>query len=47
MTLNVLKCSEIGYEIPNPDQVRSSIARRLGIDIASAIRTDLDVEGMG
>ncbi len=37
LTQDVLKSSEIEGEILNPDQVRSSIARRLGIDIAGAI----------
>ena len=33
LTLDVLKSSEIEGEILNRDQVRSSIARRLGMDI--------------
>ena len=47
LTQYVLKSSEIEGESLNPDQVRSSIARRLRIDIASAIRADRDAEGMG
>ena len=46
LTLDVLKSSEIEGEILNPDQVRSSIARRLGIDIASSIPADRNVEGV-
>ena len=46
LTQDVLKSSEIEGEILNPDQVRSSIARRLGIDIAGAIPADRDVEGV-
>ena len=50
LTLDVLKSSEIEGEILNPDQVRSSIARRLGIDIAGAIPAPFakfgDVEGV-
>ena len=33
LTLDVLKSSEIEGEVLNPEQVRSSIARRLGMDI--------------
>ena len=46
LTLDVLKSSEIEGEMLKPDQVRSSIARRLGIDIAGAIPADRDVEGV-
>jgi Fic family protein len=46
LTQDVLKSSEIEGEILNPDQVRSSIARRLGIDIAGAIPADRNVEGV-
>jgi Fic family protein len=46
LTLDVLKSSEIEGEILNPDQVRSSIARRLGMDIAGLIPIDRDVEGV-
>ena len=38
LTLDVLKSSEIEGEILNPEQVRSSIARRLGIDVAGLVR---------
>ena len=46
LTLDVLKSSEIEGEILNPDQVRSSIARRLGMDIAGLITSDRNVEGV-
>jgi Fic family protein len=46
LTLDVLKSSEIEGELLNPDQVRSSIARRLGMDIAGLIPADRYVEGV-
>jgi Fic family protein len=46
LTLDVIKSSEIEGEILNPDQVRSSIARRLGMDIAGLIPADRHVEGV-
>jgi len=46
LTLDVLKSSEIEGENLNADQVRSSIARRLGIDIAGAIPAGRNVEGV-
>lgn len=46
LTLDVLKSSEIEGEILNPGQVRSSIARRLGMDIAGLIPADQHVEGV-
>ena len=46
LTLDVLKSSEIEGEILNPDQVRSSIARRLGMDIAGLVPADRHVEGI-
>lgn len=46
LTLDVLKSSEIEGEILNPDQVRSSIARRLGMDIAGLVPADRQVEGV-
>ncbi|MDO5510681.1 MAG: DUF4172 domain-containing protein [Weeksellaceae bacterium] len=36
LTLDVLKSSEIEGELLNPEQVRSSIAQRLGIESAGA-----------
>lgn len=46
LTLDVLKSSEIEGEILNADQVRSAIARRLGIEIAGLIPSDRHVEGI-
>jgi Fic family protein len=46
LTLDVLKSSEIEGEILNPEQVRSSIARRLGMDIAGLIQSDRNVDGV-
>jgi len=46
LTMDILKSSEIEGEMLNPDQVRSSIARRLGMDIAGLIPADRNVEGM-
>jgi Fic family protein len=46
LTLDVLKSSEIEGEILNLDQVRSSIARRLGMDVAGLIPADRHVEGV-
>ncbi len=46
LTLDVLKSTEIEGELLNPEQVRSSIAKHLGMDIAGLIRTDRNVEGV-
>lgn len=46
LTLDVLKSSEIEGEILNPDQVRSSVARRLGMDIAGLVPADRHVDGV-
>ncbi|MBL6929753.1 MAG: Fic family protein [Rhodospirillales bacterium] len=46
LTDDVLKSSEIEGENLDPDQVRSSIARRLGIDIGGLKPADRDVEGV-
>ena len=46
LTLDVLKTSEIEGENLNAGQVRSSIARRLGMDIAGAVPADRYVEGV-
>jgi Fic family protein len=46
LTSDVLKSSEIEGEILNPDQVRSSIARRLGMDIGGLVPADRHVEGI-
>ncbi len=46
LTEDVLKSSEIEGERLDRDQVRSSIARRLGIDIAGVTTADRNVEGV-
>lgn len=46
LTLDVLKTSEIEGELLNADQVRSSVARRLGIDTFGLIPADREVEGI-
>lgn len=46
MTLNVLKSSEIEGEILDGEQVRSSIARRLGLDITPSVPVSRSVEGV-
>ncbi len=46
LTLEVLKSSEIEGEILDRDQVRSSIARRLGMDIGGLLSADRNVEGV-
>jgi Fic family protein len=46
LTLDVLKSSEIEGEILNPDQVRSSIARRLGMEIAGSVDSDRNIDGV-
>lgn len=46
LTLDVVKSSEIEGETLNEQQVRSSIARRLGIDVAGLVPADRNVEGV-
>jgi Fic family protein len=46
LTLDVLKSSEIEGELLDAEQVRSSIARRLGMDIVGLVPTDRHVEGI-
>lgn len=46
LTKDVVKTSAIEGENLNPEEVRSSIARRLGIDIAGLIPAGRDVEGI-
>lgn len=46
LTLDVVKSSEIEGELLNPEQVRSSIALRLGIEIAGAVPSERNVEGV-
>ena len=46
LTLDVIKSSEIEGEKLNYDQVRSSIARRLGINVAGLVHSNRNVEGV-
>src|SRR6476660_4939080 len=46
LTQEVIKSSEIEGEVLDRDQVRSSLARRLGMDIAGSVPADRNVEGV-
>ncbi len=46
LTEDVVKSSEIEGETLAPDQVRSSIARRLGLDVGGLVPADRNVEGV-
>lgn len=46
LTEEVLKSSEIEGKLLDKEQVRSSLARRLGMDIAGLVPADRDVEGV-
>ncbi len=46
LTQDVLKSSEIEGEMFNPDQVRSSVARQLGLDLVGLIPSDKNVDGV-
>nr|WP_191744277.1 Fic family protein [Brevundimonas guildfordensis]MBD7941907.1 Fic family protein [Brevundimonas guildfordensis] len=46
LTEDVLKSSEIEGEVLDREQVRSSIARRLGMDVVGVVPADRDVEGV-
>jgi Fic family protein len=46
LTLDVLKSNEIEGEILNPEQVSSSIARRLGMPVGGLIPSDHHVDGV-
>lgn len=46
LTVDVVKSSEIEGERLNYEQVRSSIARKLGIEYAGMVYSDRDVEGV-
>ena len=46
LTLDVVKSSEIEGELLNYDQVRSSIARRLGINTAGIVPSSRHIEGV-
>jgi Fic family protein len=46
LTLDVIKSSEIEGEFLDIEQVRSSIARRLGIELAGAVESERHVDGI-
>jgi hypothetical protein len=46
MILDVLKTSEIEGDFLSPEQVCSSIARRLGMEIAVAVHSERNVDGL-
>lgn len=46
LTLDVLKSTEIEGEILNKDQVRSSIARKLGLEVSGLIDSPRNVDGV-
>ena len=46
LTEDVLKTSDIEGEILNKDQVRSALARRLGLKVAGLVPSDQNVEGI-
>jgi Fic family protein len=46
LTLDIIKSSEIEGEILNKEQVRSSIARRLGLEISGLVYSDRNVDGI-
>ncbi|MCF8245659.1 MAG: Fic family protein [Saprospiraceae bacterium] len=46
VTLDVLKTAEIEGEFLQPEQVRSSVARHLGMDIGGLIPSDRNVDGV-
>lgn len=46
LTLDVLKSTEIEGEFLNSEQVRSSVARKLGLEIAGSVDSDRNVDGM-
>ena len=46
LTLDVLKSTEIEGEHLNKEQVRSSIARRLGLNVSGLVNSTRDVDGV-
>lgn len=46
LTLDILKSTEIEGEFLNPEQVRSSLVRKLGLEWADAIPSGREVDGM-
>jgi Fic family protein len=46
MTIDVIKSNEIEGEVLDPKQVRSSIARKLGMDISGLVPSNRNVDGV-
>ena len=46
LTLEIIKSTEIEGEILDPEQVRSSIARRLGLNVSGLVYSDRNVDGV-
>jgi len=46
LTLDVIKSTEIEGEILNPEQVRSSLAKRLGVEIENPVFSERNVDGI-
>jgi Fic family protein len=46
LTQDILKSTEIEGEFLNPEQVRSSLARRLKLDISGLVHSDKNVDGV-
>lgn len=46
LTEEIVKSSEIEGEVLDRDQVRSSLARRLGIEVAGLVPSDRDIDGV-
>lgn len=46
LTLDIIKSTEIEGEILNKEQVRSSIARRLGLEISGLVSSEQNVDGI-
>ena len=46
LTLDIIKSNEIEGKILNPQQVRSSLARRLGMEIGGLVAADRNIDGV-
>jgi Fic family protein len=46
LTKDIIKTAEIEGELLNQDQVRSSIARRLGLEVSGLVASDRNVDGI-
>lgn len=46
LTQDIIKSSEIEGEILDKEQVRSSVAKRLGLDVGGGVHVDRDIEGI-